>query len=43
MDRGWQPKEGSWTSRLIGTTRLSHEEKDYKTIKEREILKKHGE
>ncbi|MGF1668875.1 MAG: DUF6364 family protein [Balneolaceae bacterium] len=43
-ESGWKPKPGSRTSELLGSLTLPEEyrEKNYKKIKEKEILKKYG-
>jgi len=38
----WSPEPGSWTEKMLGSVSLP-EETDYKTLKEKEILKKYGE
>ncbi|SMO50724.1 DUF6364 family protein [Gracilimonas mengyeensis] len=40
----WEPRKNSWTSKLLGSVVMEEkdQEEDYKTIKQREILKKHG-
>lgn len=42
--RNWKPEPGSWTERLLGSADLPDQERDlnYKELKEKEILKKHG-
>lgn len=43
-ETSWTPKNNSWTAGLLGSVQLPQElkNKDYKEIKEREILKKYG-
>jgi hypothetical protein len=38
---GWSPKPGSWTDKMLGSVNLP-DDTDYKTLKEKEILKKYG-
>lgn len=37
----WAPESGSWTEKMLGSVKLA-DEADYKTVKEKEILKKYG-
>lgn len=37
----WSPEPGSWTEEMLGSVSFP-EETDYKTVKEKEILKKYG-
>lgn len=39
-ETGWKPEPGSWTARLLGVVPQS--QKDYKQIKEKEVLRKYG-
>ena len=38
---GWQPQPGSWTQKMLGAGDLP-DQRNYKEIKQEEILKKYG-
>lgn len=40
--RQWTPEPGSWTEKMLGSVSLP-DDRDYKTLKEKEILKKYGQ
>ena len=40
-NKTWLPEPGSWTEEMLGSVSLPVET-DYKTLKEKEILKKYG-
>lgn len=40
--REWTPEPDSWTEKMLGSVSLP-EDRDYKTLKEKEILKKYGQ
>ena len=40
-NKEWSPVPGSWTEEMLGSVSLP-EETEYKTVKEKEILKKYG-
>jgi len=41
-DCQWIPEPGSWTENMLGSVSLQ-DDTDYKTLKEKEILKKYGQ